>query len=213
MEHEANMRQQVLAVALDRSLHPPRDKRGSIFGQPDELIRQLERVQRDRGYVATFTKQEGRRPVITRTKRVQYGLCATEFIEIGVDHHGADQRIGSKRRRTIVRRAREDHVESTPPQLLDERNPGALKCRSGSNIPVHDQNARWRRGGSISHRLPSSAPESRYEPCLRLPGRRMLHQAGSQSNRCARLSVAAAVDPKCRWSVDFHPRRRQIVRG
>ena len=99
-------RQQVLAIALDRGLDPTRDERGRVLGQPDELIRQLERAQRNRGYVAALAKQESRRPVIARTKRAQHSLCATGFIEIGVDDHAADQRIGIESPTHRRRRAR-----------------------------------------------------------------------------------------------------------
>jgi hypothetical protein len=88
-----------------------------------------------------LAEEEGRRAVVARTKRKEDGLGATELVEIGIDDHGADQRIRADRRRTVVGRARRDHVESTRTQLLDERKAGALQRGPGLDVAVDDEYA------------------------------------------------------------------------
>ena len=134
-------RQQVLAIALDGGRDPARDQRGRVFGQPDELIRQPERAQWDRGDVAALTKKEGRRPIIALAKRMQHGFRATGLIEIGIDDHRADQWIGANCRNAVRRRSGGNHFESALSQLLDQRNPGALNCRPDLHVAEHRQNA------------------------------------------------------------------------
>ena len=136
--------QQIFAIAVYRGPDPARDKGGGVLEEPDKIVGASQHVQRNLGRVFAIREQKYRHLGVASAHRVQNhggGAVAAGVLQVPIQQHGLNERIGHHQHGRVKGTARAQHLHVVLFQLsleFADQTPGHAFSLA---LIVHEQDA------------------------------------------------------------------------